>query len=325
MTGSWAKLFLAFSLSAMCAAQSARAVDLPARDLLRHGRPVEAANSLEQQLSHSPDQAELHFLLCRSYYAQGKWDPAIQHGERAIALAPSNSEYHLWLGRAYGQKAERSSWFTALSLARKLRSQFEKAVELDGSNLSARSDLAEFYIEAPSIIGGGTDKALAQAAQVASQDASLAHWINARVAEKRSDAVHAENEYKEAITSSGGRPDQWLNLASFYRKQNRYAEMELAIHKAVSAEKHPSETLTDAAGLLLRTGRSLDDAARFVRQYIATPDKSETEPEFRAHYLLGEILEKQGDKNGAATQYQQALALLKDFPEAQQALARVRR
>ena len=48
-------------------------------------------------------------------------------------------------------------------------------------------------------------------------------------------------------------------------------------------------------------------------------------PAFKAHYLLGNILEKQGDKQGAAKEYQLALAQAKDFVRAREALNRVTR
>ncbi len=44
-----------------------------------------------------------------------------------------------------------------------------------------------------------------------------------------------------------------------------------------------------------------------------------------AHYLLGTILEKRGDKEGAAREYQTALTLAKDFGRAREALNRVNR
>jgi len=44
---------------------------------------------------------------------------------------------------------------------------------------------------------------------------------------------------------------------------------------------------------------------------------------FRAHYLLGNILEKQGDKQGAAREYRASLTLARDFTRARAALNRV--
>jgi hypothetical protein len=46
-------------------------------------------------------------------------------------LEPKNSQYHELLGRIYGDKADRSGWFIALSLAKKARKEFETAVQLD--------------------------------------------------------------------------------------------------------------------------------------------------------------------------------------------------
>ena len=43
----------------------------------------------------------------------------------------------------------------------------------------------------------------------------------------------------------------------------------------------------------------------------------------RAHYLLGQILEKQGDKASAIQEYRAALSLAKDYGQAQDALKRL--
>ena len=49
----------------------------------------------------------------------------------------------------------------------------------------------------------------------------------------------------------------------------------------------------------------------------------EEAPAFKAHFVLGSILEKQGDKKGAAQEYSAALALAKGYSPAQKALDRV--
>jgi hypothetical protein len=49
----------------------------------------------------------------------------------------------------------------------------------------------------------------------------------------------------------------------------------------------------------------------------------EDAPVFKAHYLLGTILEREGDKKAAAEQYRTALSLAKSFSPAQDALNRL--
>ncbi len=101
----------------------------------------------------------------------------------AVANAPSSSANQMWLGRAYGMKASRVL-LTALPLAKKVRISFEKAVQLNGSDIEAMSDLGEFYVGAPGIVGGGLDKAAALADRMQPLSAEKAHRLRALIAQK---------------------------------------------------------------------------------------------------------------------------------------------
>jgi tetratricopeptide (TPR) repeat protein len=316
----WATKVLA--LAALVLPAIAAAADSPT-DLLAAGRVDDAISSLSGKLSTSPNDAESHNLLCRAYFAVGHWDRAISECEKAISLEPKNGEYHLWLGRTYGEKADASNFFTAAGLAKKVRTEFERAVQLDPNNVSARTDLAEFYLEAPGIVGGGQDKARAQADQVAKLNPAKAHWIQGRLAEKNKDVTSAEREYRAAIDTSHGGANAWLNLALFYRKAGRLDDMQDALKKAAAAPMDQPEVLVDAASTLLRANRDLSFATQLVRRYLSSNTTVEQAPPFKAHYLLGNILEKQGDKQGAAKEYQAALTMAKDFDRAREALNRV--
>ena len=293
--------------------------------LLAGGRIDDAMTTLRAELNQAPNDPQVHNLLCRAYFAVEDWDRAMAACEKAVALAPNNSGYHLWLGRTYGEKADASSFFTAAGLAKKVRNEFERAVELDPNNVDARTDLAEFYLEAPGIVGGGQDKARAQAAKLATLDSAKAHWINGRIAEKKKDLAIAEQEYRAAIQAGNGSADAWLNLASFYRHTGRLDEMEKAISHASSAPSKEPVVLMDAAETLVRAGRNFPGAIQLLRQYLASSSTVEEAPTFKAHYLLGTILEKQGDKRAAAQEYSAALTLAKNFSRAQEALNRVNR
>ena len=81
-----------------------------------------------------------------------------------------------------------SNFFKAASLAGKVRNEFETAVRLDPNNVDARSDLGEFYLEAPGIVGGGRDKAEAQAQAWPHSIPPRPHYLNGRLAEKKKDS-----------------------------------------------------------------------------------------------------------------------------------------
>jgi tetratricopeptide (TPR) repeat protein len=314
------KTILILALLAALPLQATAADSAPA--LLAAGRVDDAITTLRGEIDASPHDAESYNLLCRAYFALEDWDRGVENCEKAVALEPNNSRYHLWLGRVYGEKADSSNFLTAAGLAKKVRTEFERAVQLSPDSVDARTDLAEFYLEAPGIVGGGRDKAAAQAQTLATLEPAKANWVNGRIAEKKKDMVAAEKDYRAAIESSHGGADAWLNLALFYRHVGRLGDMEDAINRASSAQMNQPVVLVDAAETLIRAGRNFPGATQLLKRYLSSSTVEEA-PAFKAHYLLGTVLEKQGDKQAAAEEYRAALALAKSFSLAREALNRL--
>jgi len=287
--------------------------------LLAEGRVDDAIASLQRRISSAPKDAEPYNLLCRAYLMLGNWDKGISACEKAVSLAPENDQYHVWLGRIYGEKADHAGFWSAAGLARKVRNEFETAVRLNPSSAEARTDLAEFYLEAPGIVGGGRDKAEAQVQALASMDPVKAGWVKGRLAEKKKDLVSAEKEYRGAIEASHGAALAWLNLALFYRHTARLDAMEEAIRHASAAPMNQLEVLMECAEMLLRAKRDLPEATQLLLRYLSSITV-EAAPAFKAHYLLGTALEQQGDKPAAAQEYRASLSLAKSFTLAQTAL-----
>lgn len=317
-------LFVLLLVFLVCSALAGANESAPA--LIASGRVDEALTALQGQISQSPNDAFAHNLICRAYLSVGALDRGISACEKAVSLAPENSQYHLWLGRIYGVKADQSSWITAAGLAKHVRSEFETAVQLDPQSVDARSDLAEFYLEAPGIVGGGRDKAEKEADSLQSLDASRAHWLNGRIAEKKRDFAGAEAEYKKAIDVSHGSAAAWLNLGLFYRHRARWDEMEKTLlHVRGSPVQDRPDALVDAAEVLLHAQRNLPEVVQLLQLYLNSSFKVEGAPAFKAHLLLGNAAEKMGNQDLAVAEYRSALALARDFRPAQEALKRLNR
>ena len=295
------------------ATSSATAVD-SARDLLAAGRIDDVISTLNGHPSSAPSDAESANLLCRAYLAIDDLNRAEASCKKAVALDPDNSGYHRWMGHVYGAKADRSNFLSAASLAGKTRQEFERAVELNPDDIETRCDLAEFYFEAPGIVGGGQDKARAQARILAVSAPEREHWIYAHLAEKNGDPVAAEREYRRMIEASHGDSEAWLSLALFYRHQKRYDDMEQALIKTGQAPTTKPDVLVEAAQNLYRINRNTPLAIDLVKRYLSSGPVEEA-PAFKAHYLLGMLLERQGDKVAAAREYRTSLSLARELAQ----------
>ncbi len=302
---------------------SAAALATTPQDLLAVGRVDQAVQTLERQIQSAPS-AESYNLLCRAHFELGDWDGGIPACEKAVELAPRNGLYHLWLGRIYGEKAGHAGVFSAAGLARKVRTEFERAVEFAPNSWEARTDLAEFYLEAPGIVGGGKDKARAQAELLVPLNPARAHWVKARLAQKDKNFGLAEEEYRAAVEASHGGARAWVDLAGFYRHTSRFEDMEQALRTAESSPLDYPGALVDGANILVSSGRDSPLAFRLLRRYMASTTVEEA-PVFWARFLLGKLFENQGDAAAAADQYRSALAMAHNYRLAEDGLKRVTR
>ena len=163
-----------------------------------------AQQFFESFTAEHPTDAVGAFYLGRTLFAQQQYEQAIEWLEKASLLDSNNSYYHLWLGRAYGYSAQRASLLWQFPLARKVKIHFEKAVALDPDNIDARADLAEYYLKAPRILGGDTEKAEAQGHEISRRnlEEGLRVW-RMIAAENAQEYVQAEQERHRQLRERG--------------------------------------------------------------------------------------------------------------------------
>src|SRR2546428_2347819 len=138
---------------------------------------LKAVQVLQAAAAKEPQNGDVQLLLAKSYLEMEQLDAAIKSAERAVAIDPQSSRYHEWLGRAYGEKADKVGWPPSkISLAKKTGKEFEAAVQLDERNFSAWPALIQFDCSAPRVVGGGQEKALPQIKQLAELDAAEGHF-----------------------------------------------------------------------------------------------------------------------------------------------------
>lgn len=302
------------------AVQIAAAADLrtPEQDLLQ-GRADRAAMALQAVVQAEPQNGAAHLLLCRVYLSEEMGSEAAHECEAALKNGlDQNSSAQDWAGRAFGMQAEHAGPLAGLKLAGQVRTAFQTAHKLDGRSAPAANDLGEFYVSAPFVVGGGVDKALALADSIQGSLPEVAHRLRGLVAEKKSDYDAAEREFiaEANVTQS---PGAWVDLATFYVRQNRPDKGLTAARRSIAVNRELDANVVDA-GSTLNDVHQTAQAAEVLRGYLARGKKSDQAPAFRVHVLLGQLLAQAGDRTGARGEFQQALALASHYAPAKKGL-----
>lgn len=281
------------------------------------------ADKALQQIGSLPqagaDSADVQNLSCRIHYALQQWDRAVSECEQATRLDNQNAIYHMWLGRALGEKAAHASVFSAYNIAKRTAAEFETAARLNPRSADVLLDLGEYYRSAPGFVGGGLDKAERVAVQLDGVEPSRGHQLHAHIAEARGDYETAEREYKQAVATSPHPALRWTVLASFYRMRKRYTDMQAALRSAEGlARKDPRATvaLYDGAGVLIDGKLDPGTAARLLEEYLASSTKTEEGPAFEGYVRLAKMQKQLGNNAAAQQQIAAALALAHDYKPA---------
>lgn len=311
---------LATSVLILSAAEVPSRLLVQANSALQAGEADKALALLKSFPGDGAGMAEANNLECRVYFSLEQWDAAVTACQQAVALDDKNSNYHMWFGRALGEKASRASFLSAYSLGKRVRVEFEEAVRLNPRNAEALADLGEFYRSAPGIVGGGLEKAENIAAQLDTVDPARAHELRGRIGEERKDYATSEREYKQAISASAHPAFRWTTLADFYRRRQRWTEMEWAVQSCMSAAERDSQAgvpLFDGASLLIDADRDLPLAAKMLETYLAGSAKTEEAPAFVAYTRLARVKQRLGDQPAAERDRAAALALAHEYRPAQ--------
>jgi tetratricopeptide (TPR) repeat protein len=314
------RLFVASILLLLPAAAATRADDLSSvQQQFDAGNYTGAINTLRALVSQSPGNAVEHYWLGRCYYEVQDFTNAVSELEKATQLDPNSSVYHDWLGRGYGQEAAREKSFL---LARRVKKEFQAAVEANGSNIDARRDLEEYLLQAPWIVGGSKDDALVQVNAIAQVSPVDGHLAKADYESALSKPDLAVEEYNAALSLKPQSIEPYLEVANYYGLQGKGAEVTALIEQAAQVSpKDPRLPFYRGVAHIL-TGTDFPLAEENLKSYIASsPERSDWPSHSRARYWLGQLYEKQGNKMAAAEQYREALSLDPDDREAKRALS----
>ena len=247
---------------------------------------TEYENSL-QLLAKVPSPNAAGYLLSgKNYLMLGDYKRATEFFEKALALVPDSSDYELWLGRAWGRRAEISGWLTAGVHASKARQCFERAVALDPHNREAKNDLFDFYLNAPGFLGGGLEKAEAIANSIAGERPPESEFEKAQLAERRKDYQAAEAHLRRAMELAPSEPGRIMDLARYVAKRGRLVESDVLFEQARKMAPDVPRVAFAEARVDIENHRNLEQARALLQQYLRASLTPDDPPRQEAEKLL---------------------------------------
>lgn len=242
--------------------------------------------SLKLLLAVTNKDPETLVLMGQDYFMLGEYKKSTDALDKALAMGNPSQHLYLWLGRAYGRRAETSGPLTAPGHASHARKMFEKAVEQDITNRDAVGDLFDYYLGAPGFLGGGMSKAEELARRVNAVDPAESFYLHAQIAEKRKEYEAAEQHFRHALELAPRQVSRVLDLARYLAQRGRQRESDVLFDQAAQMAPENPRVLFYRAEAYIENRRNLDDARALLERYMRAPLTPDDPPRERAQTLL---------------------------------------
>jgi tetratricopeptide (TPR) repeat protein len=337
------------------------AVDAGPEALREGGHWKRLRDAAQARVTSNPNDMQAEYYLASAKYALGDLQGALSLAEKALSAEPNNARYHLLVADICVGLGQQAGIFKGLSLAKRFREEAEKAVALDPKFVEAREDLMEYYMGAPGIAGGDKRKAWAMADEIAQVDATRGLLAKAALSQDEKNSAKAEGFYQQALAAKPDDGRVLRSAATFYssdseKKYDLAEKYGLAAAKADETQEAPyiavavayaaqerwqdldalmaraQKNIPDDLGawyqtakLLLVTGKDLPRAERYFRQYLSMAPEGGEPPWSGAHWRLGLVLEKEGNKAQAVAEIEEAVREEPDFKAAKEDLKRLKK
>ncbi len=210
-------------------------------------------------------------LSGRCRYFLGDYKAAIDDLQKSVQLEPNSSDHYLWLGRAWGRRAETSVFFMAVKYASETRKNFEKAVELNPGNIEAVNDSISFYLDAPGFLGGGLEPAMKMTELIRKSDPVEYQCALAQVSVHRKDFDSAERQLRKAVELAPRRVNRLVDLAKFLAIRGKLRESDALFDQAAGIDPNDKKLLFGRAEAYIKSKRNLGEAKKYLEAYLQAP------------------------------------------------------
>jgi tetratricopeptide (TPR) repeat protein len=251
----------------------------------------QATSLFEKQLEQNENNVVAHLYLAKIAVKNEDLDLAEEHILEAGELIEDNTEKVLdkntqaevfnWLGSIMEMQAEKSSVFSMSGYAKKSLNSYLKSVELLPEKLQYRESLINFYLGAPSLLGGDIDEAIKHAKVTFDQNPNFGYKMLVNSYEKRGDTQLVLATYKLAIEKYPLDAELLFMRGTYWKTERNYekaiADYQLAITLPATANAQRSAQLLSLYWIGRISGFEGKNLKRGIDAYQQVIDFSENQ------------------------------------------------
>lgn len=356
LTGCWTAPGIIFLWLSVAMAGTAEELSLD--DLARAGHWKQIRLVVSQRTG--TDTATLYWRS-RIKQAFGELDAAETLAKQVVATDRTQASYHQALSSiSLEQLSNRPGMVRTMRLARDVKGELEAALAIEPKNIDALRALMEFLWSAPAIGGGDRKRARELADEIARADALQGLLAQARMSELASgtELPKAEGLFRKAVQTAPKDYKARCLLAEFYLNANNWpaaaqeakaaialapeqargyttlatalahqgkgSELDECLEKAQKAVPDDWNPTFQAGKALMLDGNDLDRAERYLQTYLKQEPEGRTPTWGAAHWRLGLLSEKRGNKQKAVEELETAIRLQPSLAGAKKDLDRLK-
>lgn len=199
-----------------------------AQQLFEEGKLEQAKPMFEVLLKKNPSNIKIMEYLGDIAGRSKAWDEALLYYGKLKKAKPSEANFYFKYGGVLGMKALEVNKFKALGMIDDIRTNFEKAIQLNPKHIEARWALIELYLQLPGILGGSEKKAIQYSNELSQISAVDGYLSRGHIEEYCKRYSTAEQQYKKAI-AVGNSKKTYQKLANLYANKMKSPDKAQAV------------------------------------------------------------------------------------------------
>lgn len=257
----------------------------------------------------------------RAELRAGDSERAEELAEDLVEARPNDAEAHNVLGEVLSVRVNDVSVFRKMGVARAMRRAWERAVEIDPGHLDAHRSLMRYYLQAPAIAGGDTDKARDHAERIARIDRVAGYRAMAEFHVVQNELPQAVAQYREAVATFPDDLDLAFEYGLFLQRVEDWDTAFAQFSGMIARAPERMDAYYQVGRTAMMSGLRLEDGVAALRHYLGQQPGEGDPSHAWAHTRLGQVYRHMGRADDARREFRAALALEPEHTEARNQLA----